>query len=67
MIERDESGFRVSGPVTIQTATTVLEEARAAWPEPGFAGELRVDIGSMEPIDSAALVIAQVAAQVGGQ
>ncbi len=57
MIERKPTGFRVSGPVTIRTATAVLEEAHAAWPESGFSGEMRVDIGDMDPIDSAALSI----------
>ena len=55
MIEGADGSLRLSGPLTIASATRVLEEMREVWPAAGFAGPLVIDIGSAGPMDSAAI------------
>ena len=49
-----EGGFSVAGPVTIATASSVIEATRAQWPD---AGDTIVDFSGVTDADSAALAL----------
>ena len=53
-VQASEGGFTVSGPVTIATASSVIEATRAHWPE---AGDTIVDFSGVTDADSAALAL----------
>ena len=47
-------GFALVGPVTIETASGIVEAARGAWPE---TGDSVVDFAGVTEADSAALAL----------
>ena len=49
-----EGGFIVSGPVTIATASSVIEATRSQWPD---TGDTIVDFSGVTEADSAALAL----------
>ena len=53
-VQPSEGGFSVSGPVTIATASLVIEATRTQWPE---AGDTVVDFSGVTDADSAALAL----------
>ena len=48
------SGFLLSGPVTIATASTYIDAARSSWPE---EGDTVIDFSGVTEADSAALAL----------
>jgi phospholipid transport system transporter-binding protein len=53
MIEADEEGWRISGPLTIATAVEALEEGERLWPPKGWG----IDVAGLTHADSAALSV----------
>ena len=53
-VQPSEGGFTVSGPVTIATASSVIEATRSQWPD---AGDTVVDFSGVTDADSAALAL----------
>jgi phospholipid transport system transporter-binding protein len=53
MIEADPQGWRISGPLTLATATGALAESERVWPP----AEWVVDVGGLTQVDSAALSV----------
>lgn len=47
-------GFALEGPVTIETASRIIDAARNAWPE---AGDSIIDFAGVTEADSAALAL----------
>lgn len=57
MIETTADGFRVTGALTIETATAVLAEAREAVAHLDAAHPCVVDLAGVDPVDSAAVSV----------
>jgi phospholipid transport system transporter-binding protein len=53
MMTRTDEGWRVEGPVNVETAATLLQEAEAMWE----GSEFRVDLGGITAADSAAVAV----------
>lgn len=53
-LRQTTDGFELVGPVTISTASHIVEAARAAWPD---AGDSVVDFAGVTEADSAALAL----------
>ena len=53
-IQPTADGFALAGPVTIQTASQIIEAARSAWPEQGIS---TIDFAGVTEADSVALAL----------
>jgi phospholipid transport system transporter-binding protein len=53
MMTRTDEGWRVEGPVNVETAATLLQEAESMWE----GSEFRVDLGGITSADSAAVAV----------
>lgn len=53
MINAISSGWQLSGPLTMSTASQVLNEAEAQWPEQDW----EIDLAQLTQVDSAAVSV----------